>query len=131
MDVQKEGKNKEAHGVENQENRKAKRISTHLKLKMEPFETGGEPVEADVLNLSKGGLGFETKVPLPDNMFFKANLVLESKDSMETVIETIRHGETIDGRIQYGGRFVGLSESDQFKIEVFRLFAENEHQEES
>lgn len=115
--------------MDNQENRRAKRIKTHLKLKMESFETGREAVEADVLNLSKSGLGFETDVSLPEHMFFKAKLILESKDSIDTVIETVRHGTEVDGRIQYGGRFVALNESDQFKIEVFRLFAENAQKE--
>lgn len=111
------------------ENRKAKRIGTQLKLRMEPlYEDGttGKAVEADVINVSKVGLGFETGIDLTDHSFYRARLVLESKESMDTVIETVRHERLKDGRIQYGGRFVGLSESDQFKIEVFRLFAEQE-----
>lgn len=116
--------------MESQNYRRAERVSTNIKLQMEPLYddgTVGESFMADVTNVSKGGLGFQTERDLNDHSFFRAQLVLESKESMDTIIETVRHEKKDEQMIQYGGRFVGLSESDQFKIEVFRLFSEQEN----
>ena len=92
---------------------------------MEPIDVGGEPIIADVTDISKSGIGFETEYSLADHSFYKARLELETKESMDTIIETVRHNNTGTSKTRYGGRFIAMSNNDQFKIEVFRLFAVN------
>lgn len=119
--------------MEHKEKRKAKRINTNLQLRMEPIEDGGETIIADVTNISKSGIGFETEHTLADHSFYRARLELETKESMDAIIETVRHSENMkndEDKIQYGGRFIAMSNNDQFKIEVFRLFVEEKLQEE-
>lgn len=110
------------------EQRKAQRIDTELKVMMVPIDAvdgNTRPIFADVTDVSKTGIGFETKTEIEDHSFFRARLVLNSRESMDTIIETVRHISKNGDKMRYGGRFVAMSESDQFKIEVFRLFAEN------
>lgn len=114
--------------MEHKEKRKAKRISTNLQLRMEPLEDGGETIIADVTNISKSGIGFETERALSDHSFYRARLELETKESMDAIIETVRHSKSSMDKIQYGGRFIAMSNNDQFKIEVFRLFVEENMQ---
>lgn len=110
------------------ENRRAKRIDANLKIMMEPLNKSGEQesFEVEVMNVSKEGLGFVASNPLETHSFYKAHLVFQSKESVEAVIEIVRHIENDQHPYMYGSRFVGLTEGERFKIEVFRLFTENE-----
>lgn len=115
------------------EQRRDKRIDVDIKILMEPI--GGEvdgrkAFYADVVNVSKSGVGFTTPFQLEDNSFYKARLVFQTKESVDTIIETVRHEDMNQPMIRYGGKFIGISEKDQFKIEVFRMFAENEEKQE-
>lgn len=47
---------------------------------------------------------------------------------MNVIIEVVRSQDKDNGEHMYGGSFVGISEADKFKIEVFRLFEENRRQ---
>jgi len=114
------------------EQRKDKRIDIDIKILMEPIDgevDGRKAFFADVINVSKSGIGFTTPFRLEENSFYKARLVFQSKESVDTIIETVRHGDMDEPMINYGGKFIGISEKDQFKIEVFRMFAETEQEE--
>lgn len=112
------------------EQRRAKRIDIDIKILMEPLanDSGQEPFYAEVINVSKSGIGFISPFELEEHFFYKARIIFQSKESVDTIIETVRRVDENEEQIRYGGRFVGISESDQFKIEVFRMFAENEEQ---
>ena len=114
------------------EHRRAKRIDTNLKIKMEPIDSKGEagpPIMADVVNISKTGVGFLCSDEIADHSYYKACLVLESKDSVDAVIETVRHVPENEKKIMYGGRFIGMNKNEQFKIEVFRMFTEHDREQ--
>ncbi|MCI8370977.1 MAG: PilZ domain-containing protein [Lachnospiraceae bacterium] len=115
------------------EQRRAERIDTELKVMMVPIDAGPgnvrKPIFADVIDVSKTGIGFMTANEIEDHTYFKARLVFHSKESVDTIIETVRHITKEGDKNRYGGRFVALSESDQFKIEVLRMFAKNKGNE--
>lgn len=110
------------------EQRRAKRIDIDIQVLMEPLGAEGskEPFYVEVINVSKSGIGFIAPFELEENTFYKARIIFQSKESVDTIVETVRRMESDTKEIRYGGRFVGISESDQFKIEVFRMFTENE-----
>ena len=56
--------------------------------------------------------------------YYDANITLENKESIQTIIEVIR-AECIDDSIQYGCCFVGITPEQQFKISVYQIVAEN------
>lgn len=82
------------------------------------------PVE--VVDISMKGIGFIANCTLESHTFYKAHIVFPTKERINVVLETVRTMQQQDGKTFYGSVFVGINESDKFKIEVFRLFTENE-----
>lgn len=102
-----------------------------MRIVLEEVDSSGKrkssqifPVE--VVDISMKGIGFITCCKLEPHTFYKAHIVFPTKEKINVVLETIRAVQQQDGSTLYGGVFVGINESDKFKIEVFRLFTENE-----
>lgn len=111
------------------ENRRAPRLEIEMTVALYDITTNksienADKFSVDVINISTSGLGFTTDGPINVHSFYKACLVFPTKDSMDVIIEVVRSQVMEDGKIMYGGAFVGISEGDKFKIEVYRLLEE-------
>ena len=111
------------------ESRRAARLNVEMSVELFDLSTnkpieGSERFPVEVVNISKTGICFATKCPIEIKSFYKACLNFPTKESMTVIVEVIRSQEGEDGEPTYGGSFVGISEADKFKIEVFRLFEE-------
>ncbi|MCI8993772.1 MAG: PilZ domain-containing protein [Eubacterium sp.] len=114
-----------------QERRKNKRLDLNVNLEIERLDEGEgittlKLVEVQVKDLSKTGIGFTTKYPLKTRTYYNARLVIWTKEVISCVIEVVR-GVKKDDIYEYGGVFVGMTEADALKIEIYQLFNEAEN----
>lgn len=105
-----------------EEKRKAKRIPLEANLAMNRIDGGkGEIVPIQILDVSKSGLGFECARELEMGSVYDIELVLWTKEKINTFITIIRR-DTKGNKTVYGATFVGLTESDSCKIDIYDLF---------
>lgn len=99
-----------------EEKRRDKRMPIRLELSLSSLfkqdnvkaEVADAPIH--VVDISRGGIGFESTSILPIGYYFNAKLELGEKDSvLYTVVKIIRSAEGEDGKINYGCEFVGLA----------------------
>ena len=97
------------------EKRKSKRINVDMKLKVSDlFKQDSIKIEdidapIHVTNMSKSGIGFETKAVLPIGYYFNTKLTLGSENSvLYTVVQIVRVEEK-DDAMYYGAQFIGLA----------------------
>ena len=75
-------------------------------------------IEAYVINVSKEGLGFESKSVIPISYYFDARIDLNEKDFFYCVLKIVRIEEHEDYYI-YGCEFVGLAEFLSDKVDAY------------
>lgn len=109
---------------ENDERRKHIRLPITIDLGInELFRQDNEiideiSIKAYVINISKTGLGFESKSVIPISYYFDARIDLNKKDFFYCVLKIIRIEEHDDVYI-YGCEFVGLAEFLSDKIDAY------------
>ena len=120
-------------GNENTEKRWAKRMTINATIKLQTinndravtYEPNRDVFEVEVTNISKGGIGLETREFLPLNSYCGAKIVLWTRETFDATIEVVRMESKDDsGMISYGCKFIGLSPADQFKIDVYQIVSE-------
>lgn len=105
-----------------QEKRKAKRIPLEGNLAIRRVDQRkGDIVPIMIIDVSKSGLGFECQRDLEINSVYELELVLWTKERINTFINIIRKN-IIGNKKTYGATFVGLTESDSCKIEIYDMF---------
>ena len=106
------------------ERRKHKRLPITIDLGInELFRQDNEMIdqiniEAYVINISKTGLGFESKSVIPISYYFDARIDLNEKDFFYCVLKIVRIEEHDDFYI-YGCEFVGLAEFLSDKVDAY------------
>ena len=83
--------------------------------------------DVDVINISKGGIAFKSDCKFELNTYYLTVITLDNKERIEAVVEIIRMENLGEAETTYGCRFVGISEEDQFRIEVYQLVYESNH----
>ncbi|SHJ76761.1 PilZ domain-containing protein [Paramaledivibacter caminithermalis] len=112
-----------------EDRRKYKRLPVNIKLKIDSlYKTGDEAIrniddEVIVINLSKTGIGFISKVQLPIDYYFNAKITIDEAKTFYSVLRIVRNQKINEGFI-VGCEFVGLadvlSESiDEYEHEIF------------
>ena len=110
------------------ERRKSKRINIDVTIQLKSVNqnsSADQPtaVDVNVVDISTTGMAFKSDYQFKLGTYYDANITLENKESIQTIIEVIR-AECIDDSIQYGC-FVGIKPEQQFKISVYQIVAEN------
>lgn len=104
------------------EKRKAKRIPLEANLAINRVDGGkSELVPIQILDVSKSGMGFECARELEMNSVYAIELVLWTKEKINTFINIIRSDKK-GGSNVYGATFVGITEADSCKIDIYDLF---------
>lgn len=104
-----------------EEKRRSMRMDIDVKITLKEIdckESPGKAHEVELINISKGGMAFKCKEELALKGFYDAQIKIWTKEKIHTVIQVVRK---VDDNT-YGGKFVGMSATDQFKIEVYELF---------
>ena len=84
-------------------------------------------MEVDVTNISKTGLAFRVQdVKFDAGACFDARIQIWTKETIDTVFKVVRVNELENGLYEYGCIFVGMTDTDALKIEIYQLFNDAE-----
>ena len=105
-----------------EEKRKAKRIPLEGNLAMNRIDgSKSEIVPVQIVDVSKTGIGFECGRELEIGALYSLELVLWTKEKINTFINIIRCDMQGNKRV-YGATFVGITEADSCKIDIYDMF---------
>jgi D-mannonate dehydratase len=82
-------------------------------------------IHVDVTDLSRTGIGFKSQQMLETGTYYDAKIQIWTKEVIDIVIEIVRRVDK-DGGYQYGGIFIGMTETDALKIDIYQIFNELE-----
>ena len=101
------------------EKRKHKRLKMEHALELARLNADGTAdggvVNADILNISRGGVGFLSRKRLEVGSYYDTRISLFSREMIDAVLEIV-HVEEQEKGYYYGGEFIGISDSDAVKI---------------
>lgn len=103
-----------------EEKRRSVRMDIDVTICLKAIEDNGKfekTYDVEVINISRGGMAFKCKEELVVHGFYDTQITIWTKERLSTVIEILHEDDGV-----YGAKFVGMSASDQFKIEVYELF---------
>ncbi|HAG70380.1 MAG TPA: PilZ domain-containing protein [Lachnospiraceae bacterium] len=104
------------------EKRKAKRIVLNAHVIIKRLDSRmHERIPVDVTDLSKTGIGFKCSQKLELNSMYEAELVLWTKETINCFINITR-ADMRDDEAFYGAAFVGMTEHDACKIDIYDMF---------
>lgn len=107
------------------ERRKHKRLELDVSLELERIEEDGittlKYIHVDVTDISRGGLGFITKHKLEIGTYYDTKIQIWTGEVVKTAIEII-HSEELENGYKYGGEFVGMTDTDALKIDIYQIF---------
>lgn len=114
-----------------EEKRKHKRLDIDVKVEIERIDedniTTVKYMEVDVTNISKTGLAFRIKdVEFGVGACFDAKIQIWTKETIDTVFKVVRVNKMDNGLYEYGCIFVGMTDTDALKIEIYQLFSDAE-----
>lgn len=107
------------------ERRRAKRLAMTAELVMKRLDSSeGESVTIEVLDLSQTGIGFLCGNDLEIGAKYDINLKIWTGDIIHTIVDIVRMQEREDEKKFYGGVFIGMPDSDRFRIQVYEAYQE-------
>ena len=77
-----------------------------------------EPVEIEILDVSKSGVGFSCSKPLEIGAVYESNLRIWTQEVLHAFLEIVRIEKAEDGFI-YGAIFIGMPEMEASRIELY------------
>ena len=99
------------------EKRKHKRLKMEHALELARLNADGTAdggvVNADILNISRGGVGFLSRKRLEVGSYYDTRISLVSREMIDAVLEKGYY---------YGGEFIGISDSNAVKIDIYQVF---------
>lgn len=120
-----------------EERRKSNRMDIDVTISLHSVVGGklnvgneNESIKVELVNISRGGIGFRTEQKLMLNTYYDTTIVLWTKEKFETVIEIVRMENYGEEKTLYGCRFIGLMPSDQLKIQIYEMITEMEKNQE-
>ena len=104
-----------------QDRRRNKRTSmpTELVIKKVGGNSRKEEVSVEIVDVSKTGVGFRCNELLQIGEVYESYLTLWTKEVLHALLQVVRIELTNDG-FSYGAIFVGMSEMDAARIEVYQ-----------
>lgn len=81
----------------------------------------------DILNISRGGVGFLSRKRLEVGSYYDTRISLFSREMIDAVLEIV-HVEEQEKGYYYGGEFIGISDSDAVKMIFTRSFTTSDRE---
>lgn len=112
--------------MDNIERRKNRRMVLESRLIMKRLDSDEEPDEVaiEIVDVSKTGIGFNCTIPLEIGAVYEAYLTLWTKEVIHSFIEIVRLIKD-DEVFKYGAIFIGMSETDASRIQIYDTVSEN------
>lgn len=112
-----------------EDRRRCKRLDLDVSVQLERLDNKGLTtlrfLHVKVNDISKTGVGFYADQKLELGTYYDTKIQIWTKEVIDTVIELVRCEEA-DGSYHYGGVFIGMTETDALKIEIYQIFNELE-----
>ncbi|MCR4841837.1 MAG: PilZ domain-containing protein [Eubacterium sp.] len=109
-----------------EERRRHKRLDLNVSVEIERLDDDGittlKYANVNVADISKSGMGFTSKEKLEVGSFYDVRLQIWTKEIINAVIEIVRRDGSDPYR--YGCTFIGMTETDALKIEIYQIFNE-------
>ena len=115
-----------------EEKRKGKRTDLDLNVSLgmitEDESAEKQYIDVEITDVSKYGLGFKTDKQLLVGDCFDARIQIWTKEIIDAVLKVVRVQEMEDqeGMYQYGCIFVGMTDTDSLKIQIYQMFSEED-----
>lgn len=108
------------------ERRKNKRIQLESKLMIKRLDSEeSEEVDISIYDVSKDGIGFGCKESLNIGAVYESYLTIWTKEVLHTFLQIVRI-ELKEDEYHYGAIFIGMTEMEAARIEVYRTVSEND-----
>lgn len=109
-----------------EERRRVKRTDLKATILIKRLD-GSETHEAsiDVTDVSKSGIGFYCHEPLTIQSVYESYLTIWTKEVLHAFIQIVRIEQIGNKEYHYGAIFVGMSEMDASRIEVYQTVSDN------
>ena len=108
-----------------EEKRKHKRLDIDVSVQLERLDEEGittlKYVHVDVTDISRSGIGFKANVPLELHTDYDTKIQIWAKEVVDAVIEIVRCEEK-EGVYHYGAVFIGMTDTDALKIDIYQIF---------
>ena len=107
-----------------EERRKHKRLDLEVMVELERLDeesvTTLKYVHVEVTDISRSGLGFKSKADLEIGSYTR--IQIWTKEVVDAVIEIVRRDALPEGGYKYGCRFIGMTDTDALKIDIYQIF---------
>lgn len=107
------------------EKRRHKRLELDVSIELERLDDEGmttlKYIHVDVTDVSRSGIGFKTSKELEVGSFYNTKIQIWTKEVVDAVIEIVRT-EKLEEGYKYGGEFIGISDTDALKIDIYQIF---------
>lgn len=111
-----------------EEKRRNKRLELDVSVQLERLDEEGvttlKYIHVDVTDISRGGLGFTARQKLEVGTYYDTKLQIWTKEVLDVVVEVIRCEDYGDGNYKYGCIFVGMTDADAIKIDIYQIFSD-------
>lgn len=105
--------------MDKEEKRKSRRIDLESHIVIKRIDNGIEDyVKIGIQDLSRTGVGFFSNEDLELDAVYESHITIWTKEVIHVLLKIARKLER-DGGYLYGATFMGLSEVDAFRIEVY------------
>lgn len=108
-----------------EEKRKHKRLDLDVSVELERLAQDGittlKYIHVDVTDVSRSGIGFKSPQELEMGSYYNANIQIWTKEIINAVIKLVRRTR-IEGGYHYGSEFIGMSDTDALKIDIYQIF---------
>ena len=109
-----------------EEKRKHKRLDLDVPVELERLDEDGittlKYMHVDVTDISRSGVGFISGKKLEIGSYYDAKIQIWTKEVVDAVIEIVRQEERPDGKYKYGATFIGMTDTDALKIDIYQIF---------
>lgn len=108
-----------------EEKRKHKRLDLDVSIELERLDEEGyttlKYVHVTVTDISRSGIGFKSSQKLETGSYYNTKIQIWTKEVVDAVIEIVRVDEA-DGEYHYGAIFIGMTDTDALKIDIYQIF---------
>lgn len=99
--------------------RKCRRMDLNSNIVVKRIDNGEhELITINVFDISKSGMGFHCPKILEMDAVYDSHIMIWTKEVIHVLLKIVRI-EKLETEYEYGAIFMGLSEVDAFRIEVW------------
>ena len=108
------------------EKRRNKRLDLDVSVQLERLDEAGmttlKYIHVDVTDISRSGLGFTSLQEMEVGTYYDTKIQIWTKEIVDAVVEIVRRDQQEDGIYKYGCVFIGMTDVDALKIDIYQIF---------